>query len=200
MKTAKATRVAVQSAARLVRNGGVIVYPTDTVYAVGCDPFNEDCVKRLFKIKGKRTKPFPILASGIEDVEKIAQVTGEALKLAKKFWPGPLTMVLRKKPSLPNIVTARLNSIAVRIPNHDIALELIRQCGGLLIGTSANKTGKKPPRTALEAARQIGEEVDLILDGGPAPIGASSTIVDLTGDRPKILREGPIKSDDLLSI
>ena len=199
MKTAKATRAAIQSAARLVKNGGVIVYPTDTVYGVGCDPFNEDSVKRLFKIKGERTKPFPILAHGIEDVEKIAHITDEALKLAKKFWPGPLTMVLQKKPSLPNIVTAHLNSVAVRVPNHDIALELIRQSGGLLIGTSANKTGKKPPQTALEAARQIGEEVDLILDGGMAPIGASSAIVDLTGDRPKILRKGPIKSDDLLS-
>jgi L-threonylcarbamoyladenylate synthase len=198
MKTTKATRAAIRSAAQLVKSGGVIVYPTDTVYGVGCDPFDEDSVERLFTIKGDRTKPFPILASEIEDVEKIAQLSREALNLAEKFWPGPLTIVMQKKPSLPNIVTVDLNSVAVRIPNHDIALELIRLSGGLLIGTSANKTGKKSPRTALEAARQIGEEVDLILDGGTAPIGASSAIVDLTGDRPKILRKGTIKLDDLL--
>jgi len=200
MKTAKATRAAIQSAAQLVKSGGVIVYPTDTVYGVGCDPFNESSVKRLFKIKGERTKPFPILASSVEDVEKIAQISGKALKLAKKFWPGPLTMVLQKKPSLPSIVTINLNSVAVRVPNHGIALELIRLSGGLLIGTSANKTGKKSPQTASEAAEQIGEEVDLILDGGTAPIGAPSAIVDLTGERPKILRKGPIKLDNLLKL
>jgi L-threonylcarbamoyladenylate synthase len=198
MKITKATKATIQSAARLVKRGGVIVYPTDTVYGVGCDPFNEDSVKRLFMIKGERTKPFPILASGIEDAEKIAQITEEALKLAKKFWPGPLTVVLRKKPSLPSIVTVNLNSVAVRIPNHDMALRLIRLSGGLLIGTSANKTGKKSPRTASEAAEQIGDEVDLILDGGAAPIGASSAIIDLTGEKPKILRKGSIKLDDLL--
>ena len=198
MKKAKATRAAIQSAARLVESGGVIVYPTDTVYGLGCDPFNEYSVKRLFRIKGERTKPFPILASGIKDVEKIAQITDTALKLAKKFWPGPLTIVLPKKPLLPNLVTVNLNSVAVRIPNHDITLELVRLSGGLLIGTSANKTGKKSPRTASEAAEQIGKEVDLILDGGAAPIGASSAIVDFTGDRPKILRKGPIKLDKLL--
>jgi L-threonylcarbamoyladenylate synthase len=198
MKTVKATRGAIQSAARLVKRGGVVVYPTDTVYGVGCDPFNEDSVKRLFMIKGERTKPFPILASGIEDVEKIAQITGKVPKLAKRFWPGPLTIVLPKKPSLPNIVTVNLNSVAVRIPNHDVALELIRLSGGLLVGTSANKSGRKSPRTVSEAAEQIGEEVDLLLDDGAAPIGASSAIVDLTGERPKIMRKGPIELDDLL--
>ena len=164
MKIIKSTRTAIQTAAQIVENGGVVVYPTDTVYGLGCNPFKEDAVKRIFKIKGERNKPLPILASGIGEIEKIAQIPEKARELAKRFWPGPLTMVLPKKPSLPNIVTLNLNSVAVRVPNHDIALALIRLSGGLLVGTSANKSGRKPPRTALEATDQIGEEVDLILD------------------------------------
>lgn len=197
MKIIKSTRTAIQTAAQIVENGGVVVYPTDTVYGLGCNPFKEDAVKRIFKIKGERNKPLPILASGIGEIEKIAQIPEKARELAKRFWPGPLTMVLPKKPSLPNIVTLNLNSVAVRVPNHDIALALIRLSGGLLVGTSANKSGRKPPRTALEATDQIGEEVDLILDAGQTPIGESSTILDLTGEKPRILRHGPIKIDDV---
>lgn len=198
MKIIRATKVTIQSAAQIVKKGGVIVYPTDTVYGLGCNPFNENAVKRLFKIKGERTKPLPILASNIKEIEKIAQTTETTIKLAKKFWPGPLTMVLPKKSSLPNTVTCNLGSVAVRVPNHQVALELIRLSGGLLVGTSANKSGKKPSRTALDAAEQIGEEVDVILDGGSTPIGASSTVIDLTEERPKILRQGPIEIDDIL--
>lgn len=198
MKIMRATKGAIQSAAQVVKKGGVIVYPTDTVYGLGCNPFNEDAVKRLFRIKGERTKPLPILASNIKEIEKIAQTTETTIKLVKKFWPGPLTIVLPKKPSLPNIVTCNLGSVAVRVPNHQVALELIRLSGGLLVGTSANKSGKKPPRTALDAAERIGEEVDVILDGGSTPIGASSTVIDLTEERPKILRQGPIEIDDIL--
>lgn len=198
MKIIKATKVAIQTAAQIVEEGGVIVYPTDTVYGLGCDPFNEEAVKRIFKIKSERNKPLPILASDVREIEKIAQVTEKHLRLVQRFWPGPLTVVLPKKPTLPNAVTVNLYSVAVRVPNNDIAIELIHLSGGLLVGTSANKSGKKPPQTALEAAEQIGEEVDLILDGGATPIGASSTILDLTGERPRILRQGPIKIDDVL--
>jgi len=198
MKVMRATKGAIQSAAQIVKKGGVIVYPTDTVYGLGCNPFNENAVKRLLKIKGERTKPLPILASNIKEIKKIVQTTKKTIELVKKFWPGPLTVVLPQKSSLPNTVTCNLGSVAVRVPNHQVALELIRLSGGLLVGTSANKSGKKPSRTALDAAEQIGGEVDIILDGGPAPIGASSTVIDLTGERPKILRKGPVEIDDML--
>ena len=198
MKIIRATKGAIQSAAQIVKKGGVIVYPTDTVYGLGCNPFNENAAKRLLKIKGERTKPLPILASNIKEIEKIVQTTEKTIKLVKKFWPGSLTVVLPQKSSLPNTVTCNLGSVAVRVPNHQVALELIRLSGGLLVGTSANKSGKKPSRTALDAAEQIGEEVDVILDGGPTPIGASSTVIDLTGERPRILRKGPIEIDDML--
>jgi L-threonylcarbamoyladenylate synthase len=200
MRILKATVAAIKEAARTVAEGGVIVYPTDTVYGLGCSPFNQDSVKRIFSIKGERTKPLPILASDVKEIERIAHVTDKALKLAEKFWPGPLTMVLPKKASLPSIVTRGLDSVAVRVPNHKVALELIRMSGGLLVGTSANKTGKKPPRTAADAAEQIGKEVDLIMDDGPTPIGASSTIIDLTREKLRILRQGPIKLEDILGL
>jgi L-threonylcarbamoyladenylate synthase len=199
MKTLKMTKAAMKEAARIVSEGGVIVYPTDTVYGLGCNPFNQDAVKRIFRIKGERTKPLPILALNVKEIERIAYTTQKALKLAEEFWPGSLTMILSKKSSLPSIVTRDLDSVAVRVPNHKVALELIRMSGGLLVGTSANKTGKKPPRTAAEASKQIGEEVDLTIDDGPTPIGASSTIIDLTRKKLKILRQGPIKLEDILS-
>jgi L-threonylcarbamoyladenylate synthase len=199
MKILKASATAVKKAAQIVEEGGVIVYPTDTVYGLGCNPFNEDAVKKIFRIKGKRTKPLPILASDVKEIEKIAHTTDKALKFAEKFWPGPLTMILLKKPSLPSLVTRDLDSVAVRVPNHKVALELIRTSGGLLVGTSANRTGKKSPRTAQEAAKQIGEEADLIIDDGPTPIGASSTIIDLTREKLEIVRQGPIKLNDILS-
>jgi L-threonylcarbamoyladenylate synthase len=195
----KPTVAAIKEAVRVISQSGLVVYPTDTVYGLGCNPFNEEAVKRIFTVKGRGTKPLPVLASDIRSVEKIAYLTDTALILAKKFWPGPLTLVLPKRPSLPSIVTCDLGSVAVRVPNHKVALELIRMSGGLLVGTSANKTGKKPPRTAKEAARKIGKEVDLIIDNGPTPIGASSTIVDLTREKLGVLRQGPIKLKDILS-
>jgi len=194
----KATADNVLAASQTVKNGGLVVYPTDTVYGLGCDPFNVDAVKRVFRVKGERKKPLPILSCCIPDLEKIVYLPEKTKKLAEKFWPGPLMLVVLKKPTLPNVVTCNLDSVGVRIPKHDIALQLICQSDGLLIGTSANKTGKKPPQTAREAAEQIGQEVDMILDGGPTPLGAPSTIVDLTSKRLKILREGTISLQQIL--
>jgi len=190
----KATEDNISQAAKAVKNGGLVVYPTDTVYGLGCDPFNTDAVEKLFKAKGERkNKPLPILASSLKAVERIAYIDENARKITKKYWPGPLTLVLPKQPILPNMVTCNSASVGVRIPNHKVALQLITLCGGLLVGTSANKTGEKPPKTAQEAAIQLGEEVDIILDDGPAPLGQESSIIDLTQKEPKILREGTIK-------
>jgi len=200
MKILKATRTNILIASRIVRKGGLVVYPTETVYGLGCDPFNIEAVKRIFKVKGERRKPLPILASSVDHVEKIAYVPEEGKKIAKNFWPGPLTMVFPKKLVLPDIVTCNLDSVGVRIPKHDVALQLINLSGGLLIGTSANKTGEKPPRTVEETTLQLKEDVNVILDGGPAILGKSSTIVDLTLKKPKILREGPISLKDISDI
>lgn len=199
MKILKATPDNVLAASRTVKNGGLVIYPTDTVYGLGCDPLNTEAVKRVLKAKGeKRKKPLPILASSKEQVERIAFMSEKAQKIAEKFWSGSLTLVLPKRRALPDIVTLNLDSVGVRVPRHETAIQLISLSGGLLVGTSANRTGGKPPRTAQEAADQIGEEVDIIIDGGPAALGVSSTVVDLTADTPKILREGPISLKEIL--
>jgi len=188
------------TASRIVGRGGLVVYPTDTVYGLGCDPFNVTAVKRVFRVKGEREKPLPILASSIDHVEKIASLSPKAEKIARRFWPGPLTIIVPKKPKLPQIVTCNLNSVGVRVPNHAVALQLIHLSNGLLVGTSANKTGEKPPQTAHEAARQLGKEVDVVLDGGPATLGVPSTVADLTSKKLRILREGPISFKEISDV
>jgi L-threonylcarbamoyladenylate synthase len=200
MEILKATRNNILTASRIVGKGGLVVYPTETVYGLGCDPFNIEAVKRVFKVKGERRKPPPILASSISHVKKIAYMSQEGKKIAKKFWPGPLTLVFPKKLVLPDIVTCNLDSVGVRIPKHDVALQLISLSNGLLIGTSANRTGEKPPRTVQEATQQLKEEVDVFLDGGPTTLGKPSTVADLTSKKPRILREGPISLKEISDI
>lgn len=200
MQILKATKGNILTASQIITDGGLVVYPTDTVYGLGCNPFNIEAVTRVFKVKGKRNKPLPILASNVENVKRIAFLSEKAERIAARFWPGPLTLVLPKKPFLPDVVTCNFNSVGVRIPQHNVALRLITLSNGLLVGTSANKTGEKPSRTAQEAAEQLGKEVDAILDGGPVPLGAPSTVVDLTQEKPKILREGSVSLEELLSI
>ncbi len=197
MRILKATSKNIQDVALIVRNGGLVVYPTETVYGLGCDPFNIEALNRAFKVKGERRKPPPILASSINHVKKIAYVSKEGEKVAKKFWPGPLTLVFPKRLVLPNIVTCNLDSVGVRIPRHDVALELISLSNGLLLGTSANRTGEKPPRTICEATQQLKEEVDAFLDSGPTSLGTPSTVADLTLKKPRILREGPISLKEI---
>jgi len=200
MRILKATRDSILMASQIVSEGGLVVYPTETLYGLGCDPFNIEAVKRVFKVKGERRKPPPILASSINHVERIAYMSEEGKKVAKKFWPGPLTLVFPKKLVLPDIVTCNLDSVGVRIPKHDVALQLIRFSGGLLTGTSANRTGEKPPRTVHEATPQLKEEVDVFLDGGPTTLGRPSTVADFTSRKPRILREGPINLKEIVNI
>ncbi len=192
-----ATSENILAASLKVKDGGLVIYPTDTVYGLGCNPFNLEAVKRIFHLKGERMRPLPILASDVKSVEKIAFISEKTKRILVEFWPGPLTLVIPKKPVLPEIVTCNLHSVGVRVPRNDVAIQLISLSDGLLVGTSANKTDEKPPRTAHEAAEKLGKEVDLILDGGPTSLGVSSTVVDLTGQKPKILRKGPISFRDI---
>ena len=196
----KVSEESISKAAEKVRSGGIVVYPTDTVYGLGCDPYNVEAVRRLIKVKGERRKPLPILASDLNAAARIADFSREAKLLASRFWPGALTLVLKSKGTLPPEVTSGLNTVGVRVPDNMVALKLIRLCGGLLVGTSANKTGAEPPRSVQEAFKQLGEEVDLYLDGGVSRIGVSSTVLDLTSGKPKVLREGPVKIGDLLKL
>jgi L-threonylcarbamoyladenylate synthase len=186
-----ATLENVKEAARVVEKGGLVVYPTETVYGLGCDPFNVSAVKRLIKAKGARDKPLPILAHSVHDVNRVAELTAKGEELARKFWPGPLTLILPRR-GLPDIVTLGSAAVGVRIPKNSVALKLLEFSGGLLVGTSANKTGALPSSTALEAYEQLKDEVDVVLDGGVVEFGVSSTVLDLTCKDPKIIRRGPL--------
>ena len=180
-----------------MKKGGLVVYPTDTVYGLGCDPFSVKAVERLIHVKGAREKPLPILSNTLSQIERVAKISLEARVMGEKFWPGPLTLILPKK-DLPEIVTFGLRSVGVRIPNNEITLMLVSLAGGLLVGTSANKTGCPPPSKACEAIDQLGDQVDLILDGGTAELKTPSTVIDFTGKEPKVLREGSLTFNEVL--
>jgi L-threonylcarbamoyladenylate synthase len=198
MTVLKATKNNIMVAARIVRRGGLVVYPTETVYGLGCDPFNVEAVKRILDVKGDRKKPLPVLAASIVDADKVAFVSPNGKRLAAKFWPGPLTMVFPKKPALSDVVTFGGDSVGLRIPDSDMALHLIRLSGGLLIGSSANRTGEEPPRAVQEISGELKEMVDVVLDGGATLQGRPSTVADLTSEKPRILREGPISLKEIL--
>jgi len=193
----KATLANIKVAAKILKQGGLVVYPTDTVYGLGCNPFDVDAVERLIRVKGARDKPLPVLACNLANVKRIAELSSDARKIGEQFWPGPLTLVLPKK-LLSDVVTFGLATVGVRIPNNEVALELIRCSGGLLVGTSANKTGSKPPTSVPEISRQLGGEVDVILDGGVTELGGSSTVLDLSGGKVKVLRKGCVSLEDVL--
>jgi L-threonylcarbamoyladenylate synthase len=198
MTVLKATKTNFMKASQIVRRGGLVVYPTETVYGLGCDPLNVQAVKRILKVKGARNKPLPVLAASIVDAEKVAFLSPNGKKLATTFWPGPLTMVFPKKQDFPDVVTFGLDSVGLRIPDNDVALQLIRLCGGLLVGSSANRTREEPPRSVQEMSDEMKEMVDVVLDGGPTIQGMPSTVADLIQNKPRILREGPISLEAIL--
>lgn len=183
----------VKEAVQILKKGGVIVFPTDTVYGLGADAFNSKAVERVYEIKKRpRHLPFPLLLSDVSQVTMIAEsVPDIGWFLASRFWPGGLTLVLPKAASLPTYLT-KGPSVAVRVPNHPICLAIIKRLGRPVIGTSANISGRPSSLTADKVKQQLGDKVDLIIDGGKCPGGGESTIVDVTGDRPIVLRQGII--------
>ena len=182
---------------QILKQGGVIAFPTDTVYGLGADAFNSNAVKRIYDIK-KRPKhlPLPLLIGDIKQLDILAEPLPEiALFLAQRFWPGGLTLVVPKVTRLPGYLGN--TSIAVRIPAHPVCLALIQAINNPTIGTSANISGRPSVLTAGEVRRQLGNEVDLIIDGGRCPGGGESTVVDVTGGEVVILRQGIIPEDEI---
>jgi L-threonylcarbamoyladenylate synthase len=188
----------VKEAGKLLRNGKLVAYPTDTVYGLGADPFNIKAVEKLLKAK-KRKKELglPILVSNESVARRIAEFTPEADLLSKNFWPGALTLVLKTRIKIPRIVTGNRENIAVRMPAHKVPQLLAMYLGGVLIGTSANISGKPSAVNAEQVEEQIGKDIDMILDGGVASTDQPSTIIDLTQKPPVILREGRISRQSL---
>ena len=187
----------IKFASDIIRCGGVVVYPTETVYGIGCDPTQEKAAKRVCDIKGRDKKPLPLVASDIESVKKVVSMNQTAEILAKKFWPGPLMLILPAKITFSNWVTQGASTIGIRVTSHPMANRLTELCGGMLVSTSANLTGFEPALSAQDAAEQIGKSVDMILDGGVSKNNLSSTVVDLSLDKPKIIRLGPVSEDEI---
>jgi len=189
----------VDVAARIIRKGGVVVFPTETVYGIGADAFNPSAVRKIFELKGR--PPDNPLIVHVANNEQLVEVTREipeiALKLASKFWPGPLTMVLPRSERVPDVVTAGLDTVAVRMPSHPIALSLIKKSGRPVAAPSANLSGRPSPTLAEHTVDDFYGRVDCIIDGGPTDIGVESTVIDLTGEIPVLLRPGGLPLEEL---
>jgi len=198
-KTRKADNEALVEAARILAAGGVIAFPTDTVYGLACDLFNEEAVDRIYRIKA-RPAYLPLIAM-LAEAEAWPQVSSSlpdsARRFMARFWPGPLTIIVPARKDIPAIVLGGGETIGMRIPDHDIARQLLRLAGRPLATTSANLSGQPAACIAEEVEKQIGDAVDLILDAGPCPGGQASTVVDCTVEPPKILREGPVTAEML---
>jgi len=193
---------AIREAALIVLGGGVIAFPTDTFYGLGCDPFNEKAVERIFYIKRREPKkPLPLLIGDLEEIDRLARnLPEEFYKITNAFWPGPITLVLEAADSLPQILLAGERKVGIRLPRYQLARQLTRACGGVITATSANLSGQPSAATAQEVIDQIGDQIDLVLDGGQTSGGAASTVLDLTVKPMKMLREGPIGFDALKNV
>jgi L-threonylcarbamoyladenylate synthase len=190
-----ATPEAIDQAAEALARGDIVAFPTETVYGLGANALDARAVARVFVAKGRpSTKPLAVLVSGFSKVEDFAEVNAAARKLAEAFWPGPLTLVLPKRQDCPlaEAVSAGLNTIAVRAPDHDVAQMLLAASGLPIVAPSANRSGKQSPKTAAQVEAELGDRPAMILDGGPSPLGRESTIVSLAGPMPTLLRQGAL--------
>ena len=185
---------AIRQAAETISRGGVAAFPTDTVYGIGAHMRSASAVERIYAIKGRDGgKPLQLLLADVQDLDTVAiEIPDEARALARAFLPGGITLVLKKNPSVPDLVTAGLDTVAVRVPGHPVCLELVRAVGAPLAATSANLSGHPSAIDAQGVRLQLGRQVDIIVDGGRTPLGVDSTIIDLTQSPPKLLREGAV--------
>ena len=184
----------IELAAEFLRSDGVVAYPTDTLYGLGCDSLSPKALARLLRVKGRSDdKGLPLLLADPDDVELVARPDSPHFHaLANAFWPGPLTLVVEPVPGLPGPVLGPTGAVGLRVPDHEVPRALARALGKPIVGTSANPSGGPDPLTAQDVERTLGGAIDYIVDGGPARRGQPSTVVDITGERPKILRVGAI--------
>lgn len=188
---------AIPYALEILKRGGLVAFPTDTVYGVGALAFNATAVESIYSAKDRPAeKAIPILIGGLEDLDKVsAEIPPMAVKLAARFWPGPLTLVVPKHPNLPDVVSA-MPTVGIRVPDHPVARTLLNAAGPMAV-TSANISREDSPRNAEEVSRQLNERIPLILDGGDTPGGVPSTVVNCLGTEAVILREGPVTLKDI---
>ena len=188
---------AIPHALEILKRGGLVAFPTDTVYGVGSLAFDAKAVESIYAAKDRPVeKAIPILIGGLEDLDKVTEkIPPMAAKLAARFWPGALTLVVSKHPDLPEVVSA-MPTVGVRVPDHPVA-RILLTAAGPMAATSANMSGQDSPKTAEEVSRQLNGRISLILDGGETPGGVPSTVVNCLGTEPVILRKGPISLDDI---
>ena len=186
----------IKVAIKKIKDGEIIVFPTDTVYGIGCDPYNREAVLRLYEIKKReKTKPFPVLGISKMELEKIAEFNALEKKIAEKFWPGQVTLILKVKDEKIRQTLCLDKKIAVRVPNNQCVLSLLKECK-FLVGTSANISGTAPFTDPNECSKNI-IRYDLLIDGGIIPSQGESTIVEIVGCDIKILREGNITEKEI---
>ncbi|MFG2095861.1 L-threonylcarbamoyladenylate synthase [Streptomyces sp. NPDC048612] len=192
----------IEKAAGVLRAGGLVALPTETVYGLGADAENAAAVARIFQVKGRPpAHPLIVHIGAAEQLDEWVEDVPEAARLlAERFWPGPLTLVLRRGRRVPLEATGGLETVAVRVPDHPVALALLSAFGGGVTAPSANRFGSVSPTTAGHVGAELGEAVDFVLDGGPCEVGVESTIVDVTGDVPSILRPGGVTREDLEAV
>lgn len=180
------------TAARLLLAGELVCYPTDTVYGIGAAATNDAAVRRLFEVKERAAdKALPLLIADSASASLVAEATPVAEVLMQRFWPGALTIVMRRRADFQSLALGGQDTVALRVPDHNLVREIIRLLGEPITGTSANRSGAPSPVTAVGAAEQLGDAVALIIDGGPSRGGVESTVLDIT-EAPVILREGPV--------
>lgn len=193
------SRKAIKLARRLLREGEVVAFPTDTVYGLGANAFERFAVRRIFAVKERPPdKGLPVFIYQVDDLNQVAQnVPNQAWPLLQQLWPGELTVILPKNPALFADVTAGQDTVAIRIPNHPVCLELVVEVGRPLAVTSANLSNQTTPTTAQGVAEQLRGRIPLVLDGGPSPTTQPSTIIDLSANPPRLLRQGRLTLEAL---
>lgn len=188
----------IEQAAFLLRQGQLVCYPTDTVYGIGAVASNDDAVRRLYAVKGRTPdKPLPLLIAEASQAARYAEVSPVAKRLMSRFWPGPLTIVMRKAAGFRSAALAGQNMVGLRVPAHDVPREIVRMLGEPLTGTSANRSGARPPVSAAEVAFSLGDMVSLVIDGGRSPGDEESTVVDVSAGAPVVVREGAVRREAL---
>lgn len=185
--------------AEVIRKGGLVAFPTETVYGLGANALDPEAVARIFEAKGRpQDNPLIVHVSRLESVEPLVkEISPRAATLMQTFWPGPLTLLFPRSDAVPDIVTANLPNAAIRMPDHPVAQQLIDACGVPLAAPSANKSGRPSPTSAMDVLADLDGKVDIILDAGPTDIGVESTVLDVSGDIPTILRPGGIAREDI---
>jgi len=192
----------IQKAIEILTAGGIVAFPTETVYGLGANALNEEAIRKVFMAKGRPIDhPLIVHIANIKQLEDWAiNIPENAKILANHFWPGPLTLVLPKKPSVSDLITGGQDTIALRIPKHDLTLTMLKQFGSGIVGPSANTYGRISPTSAAHVQHDLGNKVNHILDGGNCEIGIESTIVCFVNDKPQVLRQGDITEEHILQV